>query len=60
MSGKRYTEELKVETVKHGTDRGYCRRYQKPGGEYMQKSKFNISSRDQARCIIETLGNWMK
>ena len=36
------------------------RRYQKRGGQYMQKSKFNISSRDQARGIIEALENWMK
>jgi hypothetical protein len=44
----------------YGPDKFTIRRYQKRGGEYMQKSKFNISSRDQARGIIEALENWMK
>ncbi len=34
------------------------RRYQKRNGEYMQKSKFNISSKDQAEKIIEALQKW--
>ncbi len=34
------------------------RRYQKRSGEYMPKSKFNISSKDQARNIIATLQRW--
>lgn len=34
------------------------RRYQKRNGEYMQKSKFNISSKDQAGKIIEALQKW--
>ncbi len=34
------------------------RRYQKRNGEYMQKSKFNISSKDQAEKIIEALQRW--
>jgi hypothetical protein len=36
------------------------RRYQKRNGEYWQKSKFNISSEDQAKKIIEALQNWMQ
>jgi hypothetical protein len=44
----------------YGPDKFTIRRYQKRGGQYMQKSKFNISSRDQARGIIEALENWMK
>ena len=36
------------------------RRYQKRSGQYMQKSKFNISSKDQALAIIEALQGWMK
>lgn len=44
----------------YGPDKFTIRRYQKRSGEYMQKSKFNISSRDQARGIIEALENWMK
>ncbi|MEJ2343983.1 MAG: hypothetical protein P8090_01020 [Gammaproteobacteria bacterium] len=39
--------------------KGEYGRYQKRGGEYMQKSKFNISSRDQARRIVETLQKWI-
>jgi len=34
------------------------RRYQKRNGEYMQKSKFNISSKEQAGKIIEALQKW--
>jgi hypothetical protein len=36
------------------------RRYQKRQGEYIPKSKFNISSLDQAKKIIETLERWTK
>jgi hypothetical protein len=43
-----------------GDDKYTIRRYQKRGGEYRQQSKFNISSRDQARQIIETLERWLK
>lgn len=41
-------------------DRYTIRRYQKRNGEYMQKSKFNISSADQARDIIAALQEWTK
>ena len=44
----------------YGPDKFTIRRYQKRGGQYSQKSKFNISSRDQARGIIEALENWLK
>lgn len=36
------------------------RRYQKRNGEYQQKSKFNISSKEQALAIIATLEEWTK
>jgi hypothetical protein len=36
------------------------RRYQKRNNQYWQKSKFNISSDDQARKIIEVLSKWME
>jgi len=42
----------------YGADKYTIRRYQKRNGEYMQKSKFNISSRDQAKSIIEALQAW--
>lgn len=35
------------------------RRYQKRNGAYMLKSKFNISSNDQAEKIITTLQKWI-
>ena len=43
-----------------GDDKYTIRRYQKRNGEYRQQSKFNISSRDQARQIVETLERWLK
>jgi len=43
----------------YSPDRYSIRRYQKRHGEYQQKSKFNISSADQARKIIEALQNWL-
>lgn len=35
------------------------RRYQKRNGVYQQRSKFNISSKDQAQKIIAALTHWM-
>ena len=35
------------------------RRYKKTGGEYRQQSKFNISSADQARKIVDALSSWI-
>lgn len=43
----------------YGPDRYTIRRYQKRNGEYIQKSKFNISSKDQAQSLIEALQNWI-
>lgn len=36
------------------------RRYQKRNNQYWMKSKFNISSEEQARKIIEVLSDWLK
>jgi len=36
------------------------RRYQKRNNSYWQKSKFNISSADQAQKIIDILTGWLK
>ncbi|MGD8588679.1 MAG: hypothetical protein PVG22_07575 [Chromatiales bacterium] len=44
----------------YGPDKYTIRRYQKRGGEYQSKSKFNISSKDQAKAIIEALQGWTK
>jgi len=43
----------------YGPDKYSIRRYQKRGGEYQQKSKFNISSKDQAEKIIAALQSWI-
>lgn len=42
----------------YGPEKYTIRRYQKRSGEYQQKSKFNISSKDQAKKIIEALSKW--
>jgi len=44
----------------YGPDKYTIRRYQKRNGEYQQKSKFNISSKDQAEKIISALESWIK
>ena len=43
----------------YSADKYTIRRYQKRGGEYQQKSKFNISSKDQAKAIIAALQGWI-
>ena len=43
----------------YGPDKYSIRRYQKRGGQYNQKSKFNISSRDQAKKVIAILNRWV-
>ena len=46
---------------KEYSDDNYAiRRYQKVHGEFMQKSKFNISSSKQADKIVSALQKWMK
>jgi len=35
------------------------RRYQKRNNQYWQKSKFNISSQDQAQKMIDILSKWV-
>ncbi len=44
----------------YGPDKYTIRRYQKRNGEYQQKSKFNISSKDQAEKIVAALQGWIK
>lgn len=43
----------------YGPEKYTIRRYQKRNGEYQQKSKFNISSQDQAKSIISALQGWI-
>ncbi|MDO5575911.1 MAG: hypothetical protein Q4F84_02425 [Fibrobacter sp.] len=44
----------------YGPERYSIRRYRKLDNEYRQQAKFNISSKDQASKIIETLSKWVK
>lgn len=44
----------------YSADKYVIRRYQKLKGEYMPKSKFNISSMDQAKKIIAALEGWIE
>ena len=43
----------------YGPKKYTIRRYQKRNDQYWQKSKFNISSDEQAKKIIETLSTWV-
>lgn len=44
----------------YSPDRYTIRRYQKRDGMYQQKSKFTISSNDQAQQLIDALSEWVK
>lgn len=44
----------------YGKDMFTIRRYQKREGEYLPKSKFNISSTEQAQKIVAALQKWIK
>ncbi len=44
----------------YSEDKYSIRRYKKSGDKYLQQSKFNISSKDQAEKIIEALQGWIK
>lgn len=44
----------------YGPERYTIRRYRKIKGEYIPQTKFNISSQEQARKIIEALQGWLK
>lgn len=51
-------KNLDRKTGEFGKDMYTIRRYQKRQGEYITKSKFNISSTDQAKKIIDILSKW--
>jgi len=51
-------QDLDRKTGDFGPDKYTIRRYQKRNGEYSQRSKFNISSRDQAEQIVAALTKW--
>ncbi len=43
----------------YGPEKYSIRRYQKRNGQYIPKSKFNISSAAQAEKIVTTLTKWI-
>lgn len=51
-------QELDAKSGEFGDPKVSIRRYQKRQGEFRQRSKFNISSKDQAKQIIEILQKW--
>lgn len=53
-------QDLDRKTGDFGPDKYTIRRYQKRNGEYGQRSKFNISSRDQAQQIVRALTGWLE
>ena len=52
-------QDLNRTTGEYGPEKYTIRRYQKLKGQYIPKSKFNISSKAQAHKIIETLSQWV-
>lgn len=52
-------QDLDRATGEFGPDKYSIRRYQKQKGQFVPKSKFNISSAAQAEKIIEALSRWL-
>lgn len=52
-------QQWQPETDEYGPDKYIIQRYKKSGGEYRRQSKFNISSAEQARKIIQALSGWL-
>jgi hypothetical protein len=52
-------QELDPKTQDFGDIKYSIRRYQKRNDKYWLKSKFNISSSDQAKKIIDVLTQWL-
>ena len=52
-------QEWNPDNATYGPEKYTIRRYRKSGGTYRQQSKFNISSKAQARQIVSTLELWL-
>lgn len=52
-------QQMDKKTKEYSPDRYSIRRYKKMNDEYRQQSKFNISSPDQAKKIIDALQAWL-
>ena len=53
-------QQWRPETDDYGPDKYVIRRYKRSGGEYLQQSKFTISSAEQARKIVDALLSWIE
>ncbi|MDH3330138.1 MAG: hypothetical protein OEM01_12975 [Desulfobulbaceae bacterium] len=52
-------QDLNRTSGEYGPEKYTIRRYQKQKGQYLPKSKFNISSAAQAQKIVDTLNHWL-
>ena len=52
-------QDLNRQSGEFGPQKVTIRRYQKRDGNYLPRSKFNISSMDQGKKIIEALQTWV-
>lgn len=52
--------EWEARRAEYGPVRFTVRRYQKRNDRYQQRSRFTISSADQARKLIAALGRWVE
>lgn len=52
-------QDLDRTTGEYSPEKYTIRRYQKQKGQYLPKSRFNISSKAQAQKIVEILGRWL-
>jgi len=52
-------QEWSSKNENYGKEKYTIRRYRKINGEYQQKSKFNISSPEQAKKLISTLQKFL-
>lgn len=53
-------QDLDRKTGEFGPEKFSIRRFKKSNNEYRYQSKFNISSREQAGKIVETLKRWLE
>lgn len=52
-------QDMNRRSGEYGPEKYTIRRYQKQKGQFIPKSKFNISSKAQAQKIIDALGRWV-
>lgn len=52
-------QDLNKSEGEYGPSKYTIRRYQKRNGQYLPKSKFNISSNAQAEKIVSALSKWI-